>query len=550
MELGKVDPVDAKHANVETRPVDSPDFHYEDGDFQGQKGSTRGDVLDMSRMGKKQELQKFPIPVNCRVHHDPAIFVGKHITARHSRTPDGNPSADNPTSAASYGLTNGGTAGVIWVTVGVIIGALCMIASIGEMASMAPTAGGQYHWVSEFAPKSIEKPLSYIVGWLALLGWVTGCPSAAQLTSTLVQGLILLKNENANVAALWQTSLFIMIFLIVAVAFNIFLAGKLPLAEGIFLIVHIFGYFAFLIVLWTMSDHAPASQVFGTFTDGGGWGNTGLSCLVGITTPLWCFLGPDAGAHMSEELKDAGRVLPSAMVWATFFNGLLGLTMIITMCFCIGDIDGVLNSSTGIPIIQLLYNSTGSYRATVVMTTVLIVLSMVGTITVIAATSRQMWAFARDKGLPFSSYIEHVRPGWDIPLNAIVVTLLVSLVITCLNFGSDVALNAIISLSNAALIFSYMASIGCIRLKRFRGEALLPRRWSLGKFGAPINDAALCFLAVGFVMSFFPISPKPAPVDMNWAVVIFIFVVVVAAVNYVVSARWHYIAPVALVKEQ
>ncbi|KAL8688971.1 MAG: hypothetical protein Q9224_004755 [Gallowayella concinna] len=498
MELGKVHSVDAKHANVDTRPVDSPDFHYEDGNLQGQKGSTRGDVLDMSRMGKKQELQ-----------------------------------ALEKVNAVEMALST-------WI----------LIKILALSSKHQADARHTDHWVSEFAPKSIQKPLSYIVGWLALLGWVTGCPSAAQLTSTLVQGLILLKNENANVAALWQTTLFIMIFLIVAVAFNLFLAEKLPLAEGIFLIVHIFGYFAFLIVLWTMSDHAPASQVFGTFTDGGGWGNTGLSCLVGITTPLWCFLGPDAGAHMSEELKDAGRVLPSAMVWATFFNGLLGLTMIMTMCFCIGDIDGILDSSTGIPIIQLLYNSTGSYSATVVMTTVLIVLSMVGTITVIAATSRQMWAFARDKGLPFSSYIEHVRPGWDIPLNAIVVTLLVSMLITCLNFGSDVALNAIISLSNAALIFSYMTSIGCIRLKRFRGEALLPRRWSLGKFGAPINDAALCFLAVGFVMSFFPITPMPAPVDMNWAVVIFLFVIVVAAVNYVVSARWHYVAPVALVKEQ
>ncbi|KAL8905156.1 MAG: hypothetical protein Q9207_002815 [Kuettlingeria erythrocarpa] len=423
------------------------------------------------------------------------------------------------------------------------------------------------HWVSEFAPKSIEKPLSYIVGWLALLGWVTGCPSAAQLTSSLVQGLILLKDENANVAALWQTTLFIMIFLIVAVAFNVFLASKLPLAEGIFLIVHIFGYFAFLIVLWTMSDHAPASQVFGTFSDKGGWGNIGLSCLVGITTPLWCFLGPDAGAHMSEELKDAGRVLPSAMVWATFFNGLLGLTMIITLCFCIGDVDAVLESTTGIPIIQVLYNATGSFNGTVVMTCVLIVLSMVGTITVIAATSRQMWAFARDKGLPFSSYIEHVsfrlwsasqqhlltlaqvRPGWDIPLNAIFVTLLLSLLISALNFGSDVALNAIISLSNAALIFSYMASIGCIRLKRFRNEPLLPRRWSLGRFGAPINDAAMAFLAVGFAMSFFPISPKPKPADMNWGIAIFVFVIIAAGVNYVVSARKHYVAPVALVKE-
>ncbi|KAI4276835.1 MAG: hypothetical protein LQ337_002219 [Flavoplaca oasis] len=174
--------------------------------------------------------------------------------------------------------------------------------SIFGFFSIAAVAINIDHWVSEFAPRSVEEPLSYIVGWLALLGWVTGCTSAAQLTLTLVQGLILLKDENANVGQLWQTTLFIMIFLIVAIAFNLFLAKRLPLAEGIFLVVHIVGYFAFLFVLWTMSDHVPASQVFGTFNDGRGWGNPGLSYLVGITTPLWCFLGPDAGAHMSEEL--------------------------------------------------------------------------------------------------------------------------------------------------------------------------------------------------------------------------------------------------------
>lgn len=147
--------------NVETTSVNSPDFNYEDG-LQPQKGSTPADVLDMSRMGKTQELQarlqlrhrrksaltlsveKFPIPVNRRLHHDPPILVGKHtavsgaskecIATRWLTIWD---------SAASYGLTNGGTGGVIWMTLGVILGALCMVASIGEMASMAPTAGGQ-----------------------------------------------------------------------------------------------------------------------------------------------------------------------------------------------------------------------------------------------------------------------------------------------------------------------------------------------------------------------------------------------------------------------
>lgn len=138
----------------------------------------------------------------------------------------------------------------------------------------------------------------------------------------------------------------------------------------------------------------------------------------------------------------------------------------------------------------------------------------------------------------------------DIPLNAILVTLLLSLLISTLNFASDVALSAIISLSNAALIASYMVSIGCIRLKPFRNKPLLPRRWSLGRFGAPVNDAALAFLAVGFMMSFFPISPAPSPRDRNWGIVIFAFVIVASAANYVVGARWSYVAPVALVKER
>lgn len=71
------------------------------------------------------------------------------------------------------------------------------------------------------------------------------------------------------------------------------------------------------------------------------------------------------------------------------------------------------------------------------------------------------------------------------------------------------ALNAVISLSNAALLFSYIVSIGAIRLKRLRGGELLQRRWSLGKWGALISDVALAFLVLSFVLSFFPETPLP-----------------------------------------
>jgi amino acid transporter len=298
-----------------------------------------------------------------------------------------------------------------------------------------------------------------------------------------------------------------------------------------------------------MAERSPAKEVFTTWTDGGGWGSLGTSALVGLATPLWCFIGPDAGAHMSEELKDASVVLPKAMMWATFFNGMFGIIMMITFVICGGALDSVLDSPTGVPVLQAVYNATGSISGTAVMGTILIILTFFASVSVAASSSRQIWAFARDKGLPFSSWIEYVRPGWDIPINALLVCLGVSLIIACINFGSDVTLNAIVSVSNAALIFSYIISIGCVRLKRLRGEALLPRRWSLGKWGGVINDFALVFLVVAFVFSFFPMTPNPAAVDMNWAIVMFGALGIIATIHYFVSAKHHYIAPVSLVKQ-
>lgn len=57
----------------------------------------------------------------------------------------------------------------------------------------------------------------------------------------------------------------VFLFVILTVGFNILFARHLPLAEGIILSLHVFGFFAFLITLWVMADHAPASKVFTEF---------------------------------------------------------------------------------------------------------------------------------------------------------------------------------------------------------------------------------------------------------------------------------------------
>ena len=45
-------------------------------------------------------------------------------------------------------LLDGGLAGLWWQMIWCYSGQTFIVLSLSEMASMAPTAGGQYHWVS------------------------------------------------------------------------------------------------------------------------------------------------------------------------------------------------------------------------------------------------------------------------------------------------------------------------------------------------------------------------------------------------------------------
>lgn len=81
--------------------------------------------------------------------------------------------------------------------------------------------------------------------------------------------------------------------------------------------------------------HGAASRCIADsiFSDGGGWGNFGISSLVGITGAISPFLGGDAAVHMSEEIRDAGRALPKAMILTTVINGAMGFVSEFYLCF-------------------------------------------------------------------------------------------------------------------------------------------------------------------------------------------------------------------------
>lgn len=109
--------------------------------------STSGDQRNMHRMGKNQQL----------VRHFRVLSMASFVAIATAAWEIG-------LFNLTPGFTNGGLPGVVYSVLWNFIGFGPIYFSMAEMASMAPIAGAQYHWVSEFAPENLQRVLSYFTG--------------------------------------------------------------------------------------------------------------------------------------------------------------------------------------------------------------------------------------------------------------------------------------------------------------------------------------------------------------------------------------------------
>ncbi|GJN66050.1 hypothetical protein PLICBS_000066 [Purpureocillium lilacinum] len=495
-------------------------------------GHTSNDERDMQRMGKKQEFQR-----NFRM----LSTIGFTICVTGTWT--------ILLTSNTQGLTAGGMAGLFWSLVWSHVGQFFIVLSLAEMASIAPTAGGQYHWVSEFAPPRLQKFLSYLSGWLSTVSWQSIVALDTFLIGSIIQGLITL-NDNSYSPTRWQGTLLVFASVIGVSMFNVFAAKHLPLAEGMFVTLYLFSFFPIVITLLVITPKQSASAVFTQFTDNGaGWPSLALTVMVGQVSSMFVVLGSDSVAHMAEEIRDAGIIVPRSMVWSFLLNVPFTFALILTYLFCIGDVEGALGSETGFPFIYVFQNATGTVGGATCLTTIVLVLLTMITISSLASTSRQTFAFARDNGLPFSSWLGAVHPTRHVPVNSVIFTCAFSMMFALINIGSTVAFNAMLSLSTVALMATYVVSVGCVTAKRLRGEPLPRCRWGLGRFGLPINIVAMTYACWSFFWSFWPNSRHVTVETFNWASVIFVGLMGLSSIVYLVKARHVYEGPAAKVQD-
>lgn len=100
---------------------------------------------------------------------------------------------------------------------------------------------------------------------------------------------------------------------------------------------------------------------------------------------------------------------------------------------------------------------------------------------------------SRDNGPPYSNWLATINRRFDIPVNAILVTLVFTCCMSLLNLGSKIAFETMLSLATVAFMATYLISISCVLRKRLRGEELPSARWPLGRYGLTVNIIALTY---------------------------------------------------------
>lgn len=201
-------------------------------------------------------------------------------------------------------------------------------------------------------------------------------------------------------------------------------------------------------LLATNRHKQSASFVFTKFRNYTGWGHA-MAAVLGILQSCFGLCCYGAPAHMTEGMKSASKEAPKAMIMSVLLGAVTGFIFLLALCFCIGDITATATTITGVPTLEVYYNSTGSKAATCALTSLTCVIGIIALNSLLAEGSRSVYAFVRDRGLPFSKVFAKVSSKHQIPLNALLLTLVVQLALDAIDFGTTTGLQTVVAISTA-----------------------------------------------------------------------------------------------------
>jgi amino acid transporter len=192
---------------------------------------------------------------------------------------------------------------------------------------------------------------------------------------------------------------------------------------------------------------------------------------------------------MCEEVEHPATQVPKAMVATVIINTIGGLLFLIPLTFVLPNLVDLIAIPSGQPVPTILKSAVGSSGGAIGLLIPLLVLALMCGIGCTTAASRCTWAFARDGAIPGSRWWKQVNKTLDVPLNAMMLSMTVQIILGIIYFGSAAAFNAFSGVGVICLTVSYAAPIAVSLLG---GRSHLKNgNFDLGLLGATCNVIAI-----------------------------------------------------------
>lgn len=441
------------------------------------------------------------------------------------------------------GIINGGPLTVVWGLVLVCACNLCVAFSMGELVSSMPTALGQAYWIARLWNTPYGRFASYLCAWINTFGWWTLTASQnAYMTNFLLAMKVMHDPDWKGASKRWLQFILYLCITVLFTALNHVACRKekfLPyfnnfvgICFGALLVAFLLALPISVAVKKGLTFQAP-SFVFGKWINNTGWPD-GITFFLGLVQAAYALTAFDAVIHMVEEIPAPRRNAPRTMYLAVGLGAISGWALMVIVLFCIQDVEKVLDPPSGLPFIELVQETIGLTGGSIMLA--LFIFNGLGqAASVMTSSSRLTWSFARDGGLPFSDYFSHVDETWMVPARALWLQCGIIVLVGILYLFANTVLQAILSVSTIALTISYGMPI--LTLMLVGRDKLPPGEFNLGRLGMPINIIALAYCTVSTIFFFFPGSPSPSAADMNYAIAVFGFMIVVAVGFWLIKGR-------------
>jgi amino acid transporter len=177
-----------------------------------------------------------------------------------------------------------------------------------------------------------------------------------------------------------------------------------------------------------------------------------MAFLIGLLYPLFTITGFDASAHTSEETVDARNTVHKGMLHSVLWSIIFGFVLIIAMIMAVPDLKAA--AATG-------WSSFNNLFIAAILTTFIGKVMLVGVLVsnflcalaAVTSTSRMVYAFARDDGLPMSSLLKSVSAKHRTPVAAIWATAIFTTILTAIT----TPLGAFAALSTGCAMYLYIS---------------------------------------------------------------------------------------------